>query len=283
MFFFSIIVPLFNKELYLRRALESINVQTFGDYEVIIVDDGSTDGSAEVARKYLKSNWQLHQQPNAGVSAARNKGVELSHGQYLCFLDADDAWHPQFLECMKVVIDAKPGAGLYGANYKAIIGDTLPNSKHSDARNTACKSINLFRTWLVRNPLHTDGMIVSREVFDETGGFDISQRYYEDATLMFKIAAKYPVVVTSNVLTYYFTDVADNANSRMKKEPPLFPGYLPTLLELSKSTNDFWLRFFTKMELFLALASNLYFHREERNPEIADRLSLPKDTWLFHR
>lgn len=126
-------------------------------------------------------------------------------------------------------------------------------------------------------------MIVPRKIFDEIGGFNVSMRYYEDATFMFKIAAKHQVVVTSKVLTYYFTDVANNANSRMKKDSPLFPGYLPTLLELSKTNKDFWMYFFAKTELFLALASNLYFHKEERNTEIADKLLLSQDFWLFRR
>ena len=102
----SIIVPLYNKAPYVTKALDSVLAQTFTDYECIIINDGSTDDSEAVVQSWLSQNSQytvhftLYTQENAGVSAARNHGISLSTGEYICFLDADDWWTPTFLEEM---------------------------------------------------------------------------------------------------------------------------------------------------------------------------------------
>ena len=130
--FFSVIIPLYNKAPYVEKALRSVSAQTFSDYELIVVDDGSKDESASVAERVLNDCWlsQLKPQPvklirqvNAGVSTARNNGVAASQGQYICFLDADDWWEPTFLEEMAKLIAEFPDAGIYGTNY-TIVNET---------------------------------------------------------------------------------------------------------------------------------------------------------------
>jgi glycosyltransferase involved in cell wall biosynthesis len=93
----SCIVPVHNGARYLREALDSITAQTYRPIEIIVVDDGSTDGSAAVAGRYAAS-IRIHAQPNAGPAAARNRGIRDARGEYLAFLDADDLWHPKKLE-----------------------------------------------------------------------------------------------------------------------------------------------------------------------------------------
>ena len=94
----SVIVPLFNKAAYIRRALDSIAHQTCGDFEVIIVDDGSTDGSDMIADSYPDARFRVVRQENQGPGAARNKGISESTGELIAFLDADDEWLPHHLE-----------------------------------------------------------------------------------------------------------------------------------------------------------------------------------------
>src|SRR5712692_9736802 len=94
----SIVVPLYNKAPYVRRALDSIAAQTFSDFEVIVVDDGSTDDGPSVVANYGDSRVRLVRQPNAGPGAARNAGLAQTQGELIAFLDADDEWLPTYLE-----------------------------------------------------------------------------------------------------------------------------------------------------------------------------------------
>ena len=122
---FSVIIPLYNKAPYITKAIGSVLSQTYTDYELVIMDDGSNDDSCFVASKAIegKENCHIHRQQNAGVSTARNNAVALSQGEYLCFLDADDWWEPTFLQGMSKLIKEFPDAGIYGTNY-TIVNET---------------------------------------------------------------------------------------------------------------------------------------------------------------
>lgn len=101
----TIILPIYNGERYLSVALESVKAQTFCDFECLCIDDGSSDSSSEIVRKYCveDSRFRLIQQPNAGVAAARNRGVKESKGEYITFLDQDDAFSSELIEKLLVV------------------------------------------------------------------------------------------------------------------------------------------------------------------------------------
>ena len=113
---FSVIIPLYNKSPYVAKAIHSVLSQSISDYELIVMDDGSSDDSYEVALKTIEGhpNCHLYRQKNGGVSMARNNAVALSRGEYLCFLDADDWWDVRFLEEMLKMIAEFPDAGIYG-------------------------------------------------------------------------------------------------------------------------------------------------------------------------
>ena len=97
---FSIVIPLFNKEQYIAETLDSVIHQTFDDYEVIIVNDSSTDRSLSIVKSFeiKDSRFNVYTIPNGGVSNARNFGITHSHGEFVCFLDADDLWKPDYLK-----------------------------------------------------------------------------------------------------------------------------------------------------------------------------------------
>ncbi|HDR8111751.1 glycosyltransferase family 2 protein [Bacillus thuringiensis] len=96
--FISIVIPLYNKEHYIKRAIKSIIGQTFQNYEIIVIDDGSEDNSCNMVRSFQDSRIQLIQQKHSGVAAARNRGIESARADIIAFLDADDEWQPTFLE-----------------------------------------------------------------------------------------------------------------------------------------------------------------------------------------
>ena len=114
---FSIVMPLYNKEREVGRAVRSVLGQTVADFELIVVDDGSTDESASRVREFADPRIRLLEQPNAGVAEARNAGVRAARGGWVAFLDADDEWRPDFLETLRRLREVFPDAGVLATSY----------------------------------------------------------------------------------------------------------------------------------------------------------------------
>lgn len=214
---FSVIIPLYNKAPYVTKAIGSVLAQTFADFELIIVDDGSKDNSFSLALKAIEgsSNCHIYKQENAGVSVARNNGVALSQGEYLCFLDADDWWAPTFLEEMSKLIDEFPDAGIYGTGY-TIVNETKRKTRVSPIGvepGFEKGYINYCQVYAksLAMPLWTGAVCMSRKVFDEMGGFPKGIKLGEDFLLWIRIALKYKVVLINRPLSFYNQDV-DSAN-----------------------------------------------------------------------
>lgn len=209
--YFSIIIPLYNKVRYVRKALESVLGQTYGEYECIVMDDGSTDGSAEVVQCIMRNaqctmgeKIRLLLQPNQGVAAARNNAAKEARGAYLCFLDADDWWEPTFLEEMARHISQYPDAGLYAANYVYY----KPGKTHV-ALDMPTGYIDYPKAYLQSTamPVWTGAVAMPRRVFEEMGGFPIGVKLGEDFLLWAKTAMRYPVAFLNKPLAYYNNDV----------------------------------------------------------------------------
>ena len=204
---FSVIIPVYNKGPYIKKALESVMGQSFRDFELVVVDDGSADDSYDVAKSVLddsKVKYQLLQQKNAGVSTARNNGVAASCGDYLCFLDADDWWESSFLEKMDQFIRDYPEAGIYGTNYYYV--------KNGRSRvfvsGVETGYINYCQSYAqtLRMPFCVGAVCVSRQVFDGMGGFRPHLKLGEDFDLWIKIVLKYKVAYLNEPLLYYYQD-----------------------------------------------------------------------------
>lgn len=208
---FSVIVPLYNKAPFVKKALESIISQTFTDWECIIVDDGSTDNSAAICEEFLHPLTRssvhpirLFRQPNSGVAKARNIGVENSHGEYLCFLDADDWWKLTFLEELDKLISEYPDAGIYCTNYVYY----KPGKTHV-ALNLGRGYMNYPEAYLHSDamPIWTGAACMPRIIFDEMGGFPVGIKLGEDFLLWAKTALHYKVAFCEKALAYYNNDV----------------------------------------------------------------------------
>ena len=211
---FSVIIPLYNKAPYIRKALESVLAQTYTDYELIIIDDGSTDGSAEIAEAFLQElpasrlsplAFRLLKQKNAGVSAARNNGFSVSSAEYIAFLDADDWWEPTYLERMAQLINDYPVAGLYACNYVYY----KPGKTHVAINNIESGYFNYPKAYFEGGvmPIMSISVAIPRKVFDELGGFPLGIKLGEDFLLWSKIALRYSVAFLNEPLAYYNNDV----------------------------------------------------------------------------
>ena len=214
---FSVIIPLYNKAPYVAKAIGSVLSQTFADYELVIMDDGSKDDSFEVAWKAIQGYncCHLYKQRNAGVSMARNNGVALSQGDYLCFLDADDWWDPDFLMEMTKLIEEFPDAGIYGTSY-TIVNEAKHKTRVSPIGvepGFEKGYINYCQVYAktLAMPLTSISVAIPRNVFDEMKGFPKNIKLGEDFLLWIHIALKYKVAFLNNPLAYYNQDV-DLAN-----------------------------------------------------------------------
>ena len=205
---FSVIVPLYNKALFVRKALTSIEAQTYRNFELIVVNDGSTDGSAAIAEAYLKNrtklDYRILNQSNSGVAAARNNGVVVSKGEFVCFLDADDWWEPDFLEEMDKLIHEYPDAVIYCTNYVYY----KPGKTHV-VFDIPRGYINYPEVYIRTGamPITSNTVSISRRVFDEMRGFPVGIKLGEDFLLWAKTALHYKVAFCEKPLAYYNNDV----------------------------------------------------------------------------
>lgn len=219
---FSVIIPLYNKASYVAKAIKSVLSQSIDDYDLVILDDGSKDDSFAVASKAIEGhdNCRLFHQDNAGVSLTRNHAVAMSHGEYLCFLDADDWWDPSFLEEMSKLIEALPEAGIYGTNY-TIVNETQRKTRVANIgveKDFEKGYINYCQVYAktLTMPLWTGAVCMPRKVFNEFGGFPKGIKLGEDFMLWIRIALKYKVAFLNKPLAYYNQDV-DLANRGVGK------------------------------------------------------------------
>ena len=206
---FSVIMPLYNKAPYVAKAVESVLGQTCSEWELVVVDDGSKDGGGDIVLKYNDPRIRLHRQENAGVSVARNNGVAMATGEYVCFLDADDWWEPTFLEEMSGLIGRYPDAGIYGTNYWFVKnGQKRPSTIGFDEgfEEGEVNYCRLYASTLCM-PLWTGAVCMPKHVFEEIGGFKPGVKLGEDFILWVHTALKHKVVMTRKALSNYNQDV----------------------------------------------------------------------------
>lgn len=208
--FFSIVIPLYNKRNKILSTIQSVQNQTFQDFEIVIVNDGSTDGSDEIVKQTNDNRIRLINQPNAGVSAARNRGIKESTGSYICFLDADDEWFPTMLEEKKSLIDQYPECDIFACSYQFIneFGDIHPMvTKHLYiAPNSEGVMSNYFKVASNSDaPLWTSIVTISKKAASNSNGFPVGITSGEDLLYWAELACKYKIAYTNKVLANYFT------------------------------------------------------------------------------
>lgn len=207
---FSVIIPLYNKAPYVRKTVESVLGQTFGDYELIIVDNGSNDGSHEIVAAFTDHRIKIVRlEENVGVSNARNKGVAMASAPIVTFLDADDWWEPTFLEEMAGLIDRHPDAGIYGTGYYIVKNGKKRLAPIGVDEGFEEGEINYCAVYAktLCMPLTSISVAMPRAVFDETGGFKPHLKLGEDFDLWVRIALKHRTVFLNKPLSNYNQDV----------------------------------------------------------------------------
>jgi glycosyltransferase involved in cell wall biosynthesis len=192
----SIVIPVYNAASTIIRALDSIKNQTYNDFEIIIVNDGSTDDSIDVIEKYRIGNPQFKMtiisKQNGGVSSARNEGLKIAKGEYLAFLDADDEWLPYKLERQLQILMNSPSVDFLAA---MIIE---PDSRYKNK----IKIINL-KDLIFKNYFQPSTVIMKKEVYQNVGGFNESQRFAEEGNYFMRVASKFKCALLCEKLIVY--------------------------------------------------------------------------------
>jgi glycosyltransferase involved in cell wall biosynthesis len=195
----SCIIPNFNYARYLRTAIDSALAQTHREIEVIVIDDGSTDGSAEVLRGYGdRVRW--FGQPNRGVSAARNRGIQEARGEFIGFLDADDAWHPRKIE-LQLALTNDREVGLVHCWVREVDADGEPIALvRGGMRGWLLEDHAQLRTTILGGG---SAALVRRQCFDDLGGFDVALSTSADWDMWRRIMGRYRVDLVEEPLLDY--------------------------------------------------------------------------------
>ncbi len=195
---FSVIIPTYNAAQYLPDTIDSVLKQTYKNYEIIVVNDGSTDDSLIVLEQY-KNYITLVTQKNLGVSSARNHGARVATGNVLAFLDADDIWLPNKLLFQNSKLEQGYGIVYTNRSNFGSVGD-LP-----EIQTDICvmNEGDIWEDLLLSNVITTSSLVVEKDIFNEFSGFNELMSYCEDWELWLKFAEKYPVGFNEEPLVKY--------------------------------------------------------------------------------
>lgn len=215
---FSVVIPLYNKADSVSRTLASICKQSFAATEIIVVDDGSTDGSAAMVAALNIPNLTLVKQINQGVSAARNYGVTLAQCTHIAFIDADDQWSPFFLYEMSNLIERFPEHHCFASNYQKMLEDgdyQNPKLAIGDVSPTGCVMSNYFEVCAKGDlPFMPSSLVITAQLFKQLGGFPAGEVMGEDQAFFSQVALQASLVYSPLVLMLYHTDSENRACDR---------------------------------------------------------------------
>lgn len=207
----SIIIPVYNCEAYLRETVDSVLAQDFKDFELIVVDDGSTDSSRDIVRSYSDPRIRLIELSNSRVCVARNTGLRESRGEFVAMLDHDDFWFPNKLSSQIALMRDDPGIGLaFTIDTRWVRDDSgqfpqpgqfahLSHPGGIDPTYTGW----VYHKLLLECFVLTSDALIRREVYDRVGAFDESLPYSEDWDLFLRISREYRFARLNQVGTLY--------------------------------------------------------------------------------
>lgn len=239
---FSIVIPLYNKAKSIVNTINSILSQTYQKFEIVVVDDGSTDSSAEKVLEIFDERIRLIRKENGGVCSARNRGIKEAKYDYIALLDADDTWDENYLNEQVKMINDYPNAKMWGINYAEISNGEL-------ARYLPTGLSENFRGYVedyfyIKNRISdlfcSSSVVVKKETFEEVGFFDERIKYAEDNDMWFRIIASYPVAFYDKYMVFYQFDAENRALSKTINLRYFLPYYVDKYSEYKTKNNRFY-------------------------------------------
>lgn len=277
---FTVVIPLYNKHEFITSTLGSVLSQRGPDFEVVVVDDGSTDGGAEAVAAFEDSRVRLVRQDNKGAAAARNRGVDEAQFPWIAFLDGDDLWRSDHLYCLSLAIAAAPEAGFISTRWEFVSGKE--GSALLEAGSVGpSERVSFFRnSVLERRYFHTSGIAVRRDVFLLVGGFGPYRRG-QDVEFWVRLATATPCAIiraTTDLRRVDSGGITARDESRPRQQnvtrKAMPTPVLRTLTELLENTPDLPERRNVQLYHDFRLAIGVSIELRRRNFVRAIRLTL---------
>ena len=303
----SILIPAYNAASFIAKAIESVLAQTFTNWQLIVVDDFSSDNTYEIASQYASDKIVVHRNDsNLGMLGNWNRGILLCHSEYFVKLDADDYWHPEFLDASMKVIEANPDVGLVFTRYVNVDqdGKLVEGSDHElpeFARNNSFSCIPLVKKGvegMLQYPILRQGLsVMRREIFDEIGAYKYlltkETQSSTDTEFYFRLGCHYKIYVIDRVLYFYRVHPAsvssiDRMNSLQERKMYEIKHVINNYYLSQRKISTFeWIRNYRKTEFKYKRFLIYQYRREKRYAKfVANFLKTffvyPVETMIFY-
>lgn len=238
----SIVIPLYNKEKAIVQTIQSVLNQSYSDFEIVIVDDGSTDNSASVVESFNDTRIKLIRKENGGVCSARNRGIIEAKGELVALLDADDLWDKDYLKEQVQMIEDFPEASMWGINFAEMSDGKL-------VRKLATGLPDGFRGYVedyyglkgrISDLFSSSSVVIRKDVFDKVGMFDERIKYAEDNDMWWRVIATHRVAFFDKYMVYYLFDAENRALNKPRLLKYFLPYYPEKFMESIFKSNAFF-------------------------------------------
>ncbi len=209
---YSVIIPMYNSELYISSTITSVLKQTFKNFELLIINDGSTDNSTEIVNQFNDTRIKLITKANGGVSSARNRGIKEAKGEYIAFLDSDDYWHPNHLEFASKYLSINNNIVWYTSSQKNVNQITL---KKEITLNNKFQYLNFFAGGI--QFISSSNVIIKRNIVVKADGFPENIKYGEDTVFWYKIGLMASKLGYSPITTVQILKHPQSATACLKR------------------------------------------------------------------
>jgi glycosyltransferase involved in cell wall biosynthesis len=228
----SVCIPLYNKEKYIKRAIESVLAQSKPADEIIIVDDGSTDESTKVVLGFNDDRIRLIQQKNSGEGATRNRAMKEAKNELLALLDADDEWKPDFLASIQNLVEMFPNCAAYASNYDIVFPTKITSVVHRSLPPHPWKGVitNYFYHAQSGHPFNSSSIVLKKQVVEKLNGFPEGVNMSADTLFWIKLGMKYKIAYSSSPQSIYHQDIPDSAVKKTVSPYPITAKYIEDAL-----------------------------------------------------
>jgi glycosyltransferase involved in cell wall biosynthesis len=202
---FSVVIAVFNKEKYIGRTLQSVLDQTFTDFEIVVVNDGSTDNSEAVIQRFSDPRIRYYTQQNQGAGAARNSAISKATAPWIALLDADDRWYPDYLAEIDRLTNSYPGQAVLATGIAIEKSGTtiLPTYSISNLKKEEVRIVDFFESSYIHSLLTSSSTVLHRKVFEQVGMYNPTIKSGQDTDLWVRVGLQYKVVFFNKVLAVY--------------------------------------------------------------------------------